>query len=80
MVAINDAVTPSGHASSPFGGSKASGFGRMRGPIGLREFVQPQAVFERGEGGFRPHLFPYSDRLGRLLAFYRRWVHGAGSG
>ena len=61
MVTINDAVTPTAHASAPFGGSKSSGFGRTKGPIGLLEFAQPQVVFERSVGGFRPQLFPYSS-------------------
>ncbi len=75
MVTINDAVTPSGLAAAPFGGTKSSGFGRVRGEIGLREFVQAQALHERGPGGFRPHLFPYSNRLGKILAIYQRLFH-----
>ena len=75
MVSINDAVTPSAHASAPFGGIKASGFGRVHGPLGLREFVAPRVVVRRGAGGFRPQQFPYSDRLGPLLAIYRGFFH-----
>ncbi len=77
LVTINDAVTPTAHASSPFGGRKASGHGRTKGPIGLREFAQPQVVFARSPGGFRPHLYPYqlTPHLGRFFAFYRRIFH-----
>jgi acyl-CoA reductase-like NAD-dependent aldehyde dehydrogenase len=75
MVAVNDAVTPSAHASAPFGGMKASGFGRTRGLLGLREFTQPQALQVRSPGGFRPQLFPYSDRLERILHVYRGLFH-----
>ena len=75
LVTINDAVTPTGHASSPFGGTKTSGFGRTKGVLGLREFTQPQAVLVRRTGGFRPQLFPYSSRMGRLFAWYRRFFH-----
>jgi acyl-CoA reductase-like NAD-dependent aldehyde dehydrogenase len=74
-VTINDAVTPTGLASAPFGGTKASGYGRVRGVLGLREFASPQVVHERGPGGFRPHLFPYSDRLGKIFSFYRKLFH-----
>jgi acyl-CoA reductase-like NAD-dependent aldehyde dehydrogenase len=78
MVTINDAVTPAGHMTAPFGGLKASGFGRTRGPAGLAEFVQHQAVHVRGAGGFRPQLYPYrqtAGRLSRLLRMYRGLFH-----
>ncbi len=76
MVTINDAVTPSGMASAPFGGSRSSGFGRVRGELGLREFVRPRAIHERRPGGYRPHLFPYGGRLAKILAVYRSIFHG----
>ncbi len=77
MVSINDAVTPTAHAGAPFGGCKASGFGRTHGALGLREFTQPQVLFQRRPGGFRPQLFPYSQSstVERFLAVYRRVFH-----
>lgn len=75
MVAINDAVTPSASASAPFGGVKASGYGRVRGVLGLREFADPQVVQARGAGGYRPQVFPYNDRILKMMAFYRRLFH-----
>ena len=77
MVSINDAVTPTAHAGAPFGGCKASGFGRTHGALGLREFSQPQVLFQRRPGGFRPQLFPYgrSSTVERFLAVYRRVFH-----
>jgi acyl-CoA reductase-like NAD-dependent aldehyde dehydrogenase len=75
LVTVNEAVTPTGHASAPFGGTKASGYGRTHGPLGLREFTQPQAVLVRRPGGFRPQLFPYSSRMETILAWYRRFFH-----
>ena len=77
MVTINDAVTPAAHASAPFGGSKSSGFGRTKGPIGLLEFAQPQVVFEQSVGGFRPQLYPYTSStvLDRFFGIYRWLFH-----
>ena len=63
------------HAAAPFGGIKASGFGRTQGALGLREFTQPQTLHVRRPGGFRPHLFPYSGTLERLLKLYRMLFH-----
>jgi acyl-CoA reductase-like NAD-dependent aldehyde dehydrogenase len=76
MVTVNEAVTPTLHASAPFGGTRASGFGRTHGAIGLREFTQPHVVFTRSAGGFRPHLFPYGRTgLASWLGLYRGLFH-----
>jgi acyl-CoA reductase-like NAD-dependent aldehyde dehydrogenase len=77
MVGINDAVTLAAHAHAPFGGRGASGFGRVHGAWGLREFAQTQVVHVRRPGGLRPQLFPYGRRLTSLLALYRRFFHGS---
>jgi hypothetical protein len=74
-VTINDAVTPIGHASAPFGGTKASGFGRIHGVHGIREFAQTQVEQIRRAGGLRPQLFPYSQRIPTMLKAYLRLFH-----
>jgi acyl-CoA reductase-like NAD-dependent aldehyde dehydrogenase len=75
MVGVNEAVVLTALASAPFGGSKASGFGRVHGVLGLREFTQPRVVASRSSSGLRFQLFPYSGRLERLLGLYRRIFH-----
>jgi acyl-CoA reductase-like NAD-dependent aldehyde dehydrogenase len=44
MVAINGIISFAGIPSLPFGGVGDSGFGRIHGADGLREFTRPQAV------------------------------------
>lgn len=80
VVSVNEAVTPTAHAAAPFGGCKASGYGRTHGAYGLREFTNPQVLFSRRPGGFRPQLFPYSrsSTMERFLGFYCRIFHPRG--
>jgi acyl-CoA reductase-like NAD-dependent aldehyde dehydrogenase len=75
VVTINDAVTPTAHASAPFGGSRASGFGRVHGPEGLLEFTQTRSVHARQLGGPRPQIYPYDKRTTRLMDTYVSVCH-----
>ena len=76
MVTVNDVVAPVMHAAAPFGGTKASGFGRTHGAEGLLEFTQSRVVYERRAGGFRPNQFPYGRLpVEAVLHVYRRLFH-----
>ncbi|MFF3085146.1 aldehyde dehydrogenase family protein [Streptomyces nojiriensis] len=44
MVSVNDVLSFPAVPALPFGGRGASGFGRIHGPDGLREFTVPKAV------------------------------------
>lgn len=44
MVAVNSVISFAGVPALPFGGVGDSGFGRIHGEDGLREFARPQAV------------------------------------
>ena len=44
MVSVNSVVTFATVPSVPFGGVGDSGFGRIHGADGLREFARPQAI------------------------------------
>jgi acyl-CoA reductase-like NAD-dependent aldehyde dehydrogenase len=54
LVAINDAVVPSAHPATPFGGRGQSGWGVTQGAEGLLEMTIPQVVSVKS-GNFRPH-------------------------
>jgi hypothetical protein len=44
MVSVNGVIAFAGIPALPFGGVGDSGFGRIHGEDGLREFTRPQAV------------------------------------
>jgi acyl-CoA reductase-like NAD-dependent aldehyde dehydrogenase len=44
MTAINSVISYAAVPALPFGGSGDSGFGRIHGPDGLREFARPKAI------------------------------------
>jgi acyl-CoA reductase-like NAD-dependent aldehyde dehydrogenase len=44
---INSVITFAGVPELPFGGRGDSGYGRIHGPVGLREFAQPKAITRR---------------------------------
>lgn len=54
-VVINDALAPTAHPGTPFGGRGASGWGVTQGAEGLLAMTVPQVVTVR-KGRFRPHF------------------------
>ncbi|GAA1429138.1 aldehyde dehydrogenase family protein [Streptomyces thermospinosisporus] len=59
MVSVNAVIAFAGMPAVPFGGVGDSGFGRVHGPDGLREFTRTQAITSQR---FRPPLQPASFR------------------
>ncbi|GAA3145272.1 aldehyde dehydrogenase family protein [Streptomyces rameus] len=59
MVSVNAVIAFAGMPAVPFGGVGESGFGRVHGPDGLREFTRTQAVTSQR---FRPLMQPTSFR------------------
>lgn len=68
VISVNDVLLPAAQPNVPFGGSGASGYGRMRGAAGLREMVRAR-VSDEGLGPLAPrrHLFPYQSGTVDLL-------------
>ncbi len=68
VVSINDHTSSFGEPAAPWGGVKASGIGRIHGPLGLREMVHAKYVSHDGGRGPELWWYPYDAALGRLLS------------
>ncbi len=80
MTAINGVITFAAIPSLPFGGVGDSGFGRIHGPDGLREFSYAKAIARQR---FKPLLaltsFTRSDKADKQLVQMVTMLHGRGS-
>ena len=80
MTAVNGVITFAAIPSLPFGGVGDSGFGRIHGPDGLREFTYPKAIARQR---FKPMLalttFTRTEKTDRQLAQLVTMLHGRGT-
>ncbi|MFF4948031.1 aldehyde dehydrogenase family protein [Streptomyces chattanoogensis] len=77
MVSVNDALTFTAVGALPFGGRGRSGFGRIHGADGLREFAAPQAITRRR---FAPPLAVRTFARGsRDMVLFERLVRRRGA-
>ena len=68
-VFVNDALVPSGAGEAPWGGVKESGFGKTRGPEGLREMTRVKHVaWDRFGMRDAPVWFPYTRDKYKLVS------------
>lgn len=74
---VNDAIVAAGDMRAPFGGTKASGFGRVHGPEGLAELTRAKWVETSSPRGLRPHHFPYNAEKINQLRRFLKWRHGS---
>lgn len=79
-VLINDVLTAYAITDAPFGGIKASGFGRVHGREGLVSMTQTRVVSYDRFGSFEkePTWFPYSNKAYRLALKASRVIFGPG--
>jgi acyl-CoA reductase-like NAD-dependent aldehyde dehydrogenase len=78
--AINDVVKNIGNPHTPFGGTKASGFGRTHGPEGLRAFARPLALMTNdGRSRRERNWFPYGPEVYESVRALLHTVYGDGS-
>lgn len=78
QVSVNSVLGFAGMASMPLGGRGESGFGRIHGPEGLREFTRTRAVAEQRYAvpGVNLLSFERAGWLVRLMPRLVRWLHG----
>ena len=80
MTAINGVITFAGVPSLPFGGIGDSGFGRIHGPEGLKEFSYAHAITRQR---FKPLMpltsFARTEKHEQRLAKMITMLHGRGS-
>ena len=77
MTSINAPFSFAGIASLPFGGVGDSGFGRIHGPEGLREFARPKAVArQRFAVPIKLTSFTRTDKTEKLVGRLVTVLHG----
>uniref|UniRef100_UPI003EBD2C40 aldehyde dehydrogenase family protein n=1 Tax=Amycolatopsis sacchari TaxID=115433 RepID=UPI003EBD2C40 len=77
MTAVNAPFSFAGIGSLPFGGVGDSGFGRIHGPEGLREFARPKAVARQlFPSPVQLTTFARTEKTDRLVAKLVTVLHG----
>src|SRR5439155_23226421 len=77
MTSINSAISFAGQPSLPFGGTGDSGFGRIHGADGLREFARPKAITKRRMPSVLPALsFDRTPKEVARIAAVVKLLHG----
>ncbi|MDV6011197.1 aldehyde dehydrogenase family protein [Haloechinothrix sp. LS1_15] len=75
--AINAPLSFAGIASLPFGGLGDSGFGRIHGPEGLREFARPKAIArQRFPAPIPLTSFTRTEKTEQLVSKVMSYLHG----
>ena len=81
MTAVNSALSFAGQPALPFGGVGDSGFGRIHGEDGLREFARPKAITSRRMPSALPSLsFDCTPKQVRLIAKAIKMIHARARG
>ncbi|MDP3712513.1 MAG: aldehyde dehydrogenase family protein [Mycobacteriales bacterium] len=79
MTSVNQVAAFAGVPGLPFGGSGESGFGRIHGEDGLREFTRAKAITrQRYDLPIKVLSFDRSARTDALLARATKLLHGRG--
>jgi aldehyde dehydrogenase (NAD+) len=77
MTSVNSVATFAGVPSLPYGGVGDSGYGRIHGPDGLREWTRAKAIVrQRFAGPVRATTFTRRPSDDRRLAALARLLYG----
>jgi acyl-CoA reductase-like NAD-dependent aldehyde dehydrogenase len=77
MTSVNSAISFAGMPTLPFGGVGDSGFGRIHGADGLREFARPKAITKRRMRSLLPALsFDRTPKQVSMIGRVVRLLHG----
>jgi acyl-CoA reductase-like NAD-dependent aldehyde dehydrogenase len=77
MVAVNSVISFAGIPSLPFGGVGDSGFGRIHGPDGLREFSRSKAIARpRFRAPLNLTTFSRPEKADKMVATLMTLLHG----
>ncbi|WP_035857228.1 aldehyde dehydrogenase family protein [Cryptosporangium arvum] len=80
MTAVNSVLSFAGVAALPFGGVGDSGFGRIHGEDGLREFTRPKSIArQRYPLPMSIYSFGRTDKTNALLIKSMRMLYGRGA-
>ena len=77
MTSVNSTLTFAGMGSLPFGGVGDSGFGRIHGADGLREFARPKAITKRRARSLLPSMsFERTPKQVEIIKRVVKTLHG----
>jgi len=77
MASVNSVIAFAGIAGLPFGGVGESGFGRIHGADGLREFSRPKAITRlRYSTPFEPTTFARNPKTLPIMKRYAKFRYG----
>ena len=77
MTSVNSVQSFAGVPALPFGGSGDSGFGRIHGEDGLREFCRAKAITQQRYAMPMPiQSFRRTEKIDKRLARMVRMIHG----
>jgi uncharacterized protein (DUF2141 family) len=75
--AVNDVIRNIANPYAPFGGNRLSGYGRYRGPEGLRAFSRMKTIMFADDRRTREiNWFPFRERTLHQLASLLKFRHG----